>query len=206
MSSLLPDRGPATERLLLREFSRRINDELASAINLVAVAAGRCDSSEAKIALDTVRDHLERHAHLHHSLQLPEYSTTIDLAAYLKQLCRAIGRSRLPGEGVELLLSVNPFRMSSERCWLLGTIVFELIAEATRHSFQDRAGSIRIEIWPAGGSIECSVTDNGATGECRLPAGHRSIVEALAAGLQGTVERQSGPGATRTIVTIPMTA
>src|SRR5262245_41202114 len=136
MSSLLPGRGPIAERLLLREFSQRINDELASAINLVSVAARACDSSEAKLALDAVRDRLESQAHLHHSLQLPEYSTTIELAAYLEQLCRAIGRSRLAGEGVRLLLSVYPLRMSSERCWLVGTIVFELIADAARHAFQ----------------------------------------------------------------------
>ena len=40
-SELLPDRGATTERLLLREFPHRINDELASVISLSSVAANR---------------------------------------------------------------------------------------------------------------------------------------------------------------------
>jgi two-component sensor histidine kinase len=94
-SERLPERGAAAERLLLREFSHRINNELASAIGLISVAAHRCNSHEAKSALATVRDHLECYAHVQHSLQMPEYSTDIELTTYIQQLCRAISRSRL---------------------------------------------------------------------------------------------------------------
>ena len=54
LSQQLPGRG-AAERLLLREFSHRINNELASAISLVSVAASRCTSNEARAALAAVR-------------------------------------------------------------------------------------------------------------------------------------------------------
>jgi hypothetical protein len=66
----------------------------------------------------------------------PEYDTTVDVAAYLQQLCRAISRAELAGAGIELLLSVHPLRINADRCWLLGMIVFELIADAARHSFR----------------------------------------------------------------------
>jgi hypothetical protein len=65
LSELLPYRGAATERLLLREFSHRVKDELASAISLVAVAAGRCDSGEARAVLVAVLDRLQSHALVH---------------------------------------------------------------------------------------------------------------------------------------------
>lgn len=197
LSDLAPEHG-ATERLLLREFTHRINNELASAINLIAAEASRCSDDQAKGALTSVRDRLENYARIHHSLQVPEYTTAIDLAAYLQQLCRDVSRSMLAGEGIELLLSVHPRRMSSDRCWLIGMIVFELIADAASHDFQGRTGTIHLEVTPAGSSIECRMADNG------MPSGDGlSIVEALAAGLKGMVERQAGPEGTRTIASIP---
>jgi two-component sensor histidine kinase len=143
LSELLPYRGAATERLLLREFSHRVKDQLAAAINLVTVAAGRCDSSEARAVLVAVLDRLPSHALVHRSLQMPDYDTTVDVAAYLQQLCRAISRAELAGEGIELLLSINPLRIRADRCWLLGMIVFELIADAARHRFADALDSSR---------------------------------------------------------------
>ena len=201
LSELMPYRGAVTERLLLREFSHRVKDELASAIGLVAAAASRCDSSEARASLAAALDMLQDHAHIQHSLQAPEYDTTIDLAAYLHPLCRAISRTRLAADGTELLLSVYPLRMSSESCWLLGMIVFELIADAAGHTFQNGSGSVRLEISPAGGAIECRITDNGR--QVGDPSQVREIIEALAGRLRGTVRSQSGPNGTSTTVSFP---
>src|SRR5689334_9877901 len=111
-SELLPNRGPAAERLLLREFSHRVNDEFASAIDLMAQAASRCDSWEARAALVVALDRLQNHALVHRALQLPEYDTAVDVASYLHQLCRAISRAELAEAGVELVLSVYPLRLS----------------------------------------------------------------------------------------------
>jgi len=120
----LPERGTVVERLLLREFFHRINNELASAIGLISVANGCCNSKEASAVLTTVLERLENYASVQHSLQLPEYSTTIELTTYIHRLCRAISRSKLEREGIELSLSLYSLRMRSDRCWVLGMIVF----------------------------------------------------------------------------------
>ncbi len=106
MNGLLPQLSGSgeAERLLLREISHRINNELASAISLVAVAASRCSSSDARAALAAVQDRLESFARVHHSLQMPEYTTTIDLAAYIHQLCRAISHSKIGRQGDRTVL------------------------------------------------------------------------------------------------------
>jgi two-component sensor histidine kinase len=205
LSEQLPERGVAAERLLLREFSHRINNELASAISLISVAANRCDSNEARTALAAVQDRLESYARVHHSLQMPEYSTSIELTTYIHQLCRAISHSKLESAGIELSLSLYPLRMSSERCWFLGMIVFELITNAARHAFHNRAGSIHLEVLPVGASVECCITDNGTSDTNPSPGRGLLIVEALAAGLHGTVDMQFGPNGTRTIVNFPHT-
>ena len=107
-------------RLLLREFSHRINNEFTSAIGTISVATAHSPNNEAKAVLAAVQDQLENYAQVHHALQLPEHSSCIDAAEYLRQLCRAISRSKLDRKGIELRLVERPFRMDSERCWRLG--------------------------------------------------------------------------------------
>jgi two-component sensor histidine kinase len=199
----VPGRGAGIERLLLREFSHRINNELTSAISVISLAAKRCDDNEARTALAAVGGRLESFASVHHALQMPEYTTTIDVTAYIQQLCRAISNSKLAGKSIELSLSICPLRMSSDRGWFLGMIVSELITNAARHAFRDKAGSIRLEVCPVGASIECCMTDNGMSTPNPSPGRGLAIVEALADGLHGTVDMQFGPMGTRTVVSFP---
>ena len=86
---------------------------------------------------------------MHHALQMPEHSSRIDAALYLRQLCRAICGSKLDAKGIKLLLVERPFQMDSERCWRLGLIVSELITNSTRHAFRDNGGLIRVELLPS---------------------------------------------------------
>ena len=143
-------------RLLFREFSHRINNnnEFASAIGVISVAA-RSANDEAKVALAAVQDQLQTYALVHHALRMPEHAGCVDATAYLRQLCRAISRSRLESKGIELLLVERTFRMHSERCWRLGLIVSELITNAERHAFRNGGGMIRVELLPSLSFVEC---------------------------------------------------
>src|SRR5262249_50238842 len=133
------------------------------------------------------------HALVHHSLQMPEYTTTIDLAAYLQQLCRAICHSKLERQRIALSLSLHPLRMDSERCWLLRMIVFELITNAARHAFAGRAGAIRLDVRLIGTTIECRIEDNGTAAETPSPGRGIAIIEALVTILHGTLDMKFGP-------------
>jgi two-component sensor histidine kinase len=204
--SHLQERGIIAERLLLREFFHRINNELASAITLISVAVHRCSGNEAKTVLASVLDRLENYASVQHSLQLPEYSTTIELSGYIQQLCRAISRSKLERDGIELSLSLYSFRMKSERCWFLGMIIFELITNSARHAFRNKAGLINVSVYPTDTSLTCRVTDNGSSEANAIPGRGLAIVEALAASMHGTVEVQFGQEGTTTVVSLPYQA
>src|SRR3981189_2202246 len=135
-------------RLLLREFSHRINNEFASAIGVISIAAARSADDEAKVALAAVRDRLQNYALVHHALQMPKDVSCIDAAAYLRRLCWAISRSKLERNGIELRFVERTFRMNSERCWRLGLIVSELITNAERHAFRNGGGSVRAALPP----------------------------------------------------------
>ena len=203
LSELRPDSGIRAERLVLRELAHRIDDELASAIDLVSKAVHRCETTEARATLASVQERLESHARLYHALQMPQFTTTIDLAAYLQQLCWSISRSSLAGEGIALTLLLHPLKMSSDRCWLLGIIVFELIIDAARRVPHDGTGAIDLAVWVAANSVACAITDNGSPGACQGREDDPSLVESLAAHLGGTVDVHAGPDGTRAVVNVP---
>jgi two-component sensor histidine kinase len=108
-------RAFSEEHLLLCEFTHRINNEFASAISAISVAAARSASAEVKAVLAAVADRLHNFARVHHALQMQEHSTYIDASAYLRQLCRAISRSKLDCQKIELVLMECPFWLS-RRC------------------------------------------------------------------------------------------
>ena len=78
------------ERTLLLELNHRINNELASVINLVSVAAVRADNSEVKAALSDIVELLHEHAEVHRALKMPSRDTLIDAADHLAKLCFAM--------------------------------------------------------------------------------------------------------------------
>jgi two-component sensor histidine kinase len=189
--------------LLLREYCHRTNNELASVISSISLAAARSKTVEAKRTLAAVMDQLDNYARVHHALQMPEHSTRIDACAYLRKLCRAISKSKLDNKGIQLVLVEQPFHLDSERCWRLGLIISELITNAAHHAFGHCGGVIRVELLPSKSSIECRVIDDGGSETEIHPGRGLKIIAALARSLGGTIDQQFGPLGSTTILSFP---
>jgi two-component sensor histidine kinase len=204
-ASLLPELLPECHtRLLLREFTHRVNDDFASAISVVSLAAARSRSQEVRAALSAVQDRLQSYASIHRALQMPDHTSRVDAASYLRQLCRAISGAKLEWRGIRLVLAVRSLWMNSEACWRLGMIVSELVTNAARHAFGEGGGEIRVELRSSRAFVECQVTDDGAAGVPICPARGLKIVEALVGGLDGTIERRASPRGTTWALTFPL--
>jgi two-component sensor histidine kinase len=197
------DRSFSEVRLLLREHSHRINNELASAIGIISTAAARSPNEQARAALAVVKNQLESYAQVHHALQMPEHSTTIDAGAYLRRLCRAITRSKLDANGIKCQLVEQSCHLDSERCWRLGLIVYELIMNAARHAFHCGGGTIRVELLRLGAFVECRVLDDGISEPSAAPGHGLKIIEALAKSLGGTFDQQFGSQGATSVLIIP---
>jgi two-component sensor histidine kinase len=191
--------------VLLREFTHRVKNEFASAIQVVSFAAEKSRDRNVKAALEGVMEKLHDYASVHRALQMPSGNDCIDAAAYLRDLCGSISRSKLANRNIELVLVDRPFRMSSERCWLLGMIVAELITNAARHAFGRCGGTIRIECRPAGEFVECRVSDNGSasTPDVRPGSGLR-IIDALAQKLDAEFQFNLGEAGSEAVLIVPI--
>lgn len=205
MTSFVEEASPVREaRLLLREYSHRINNEFASAISVVSLAAMRSTTDEAKCTLAAVKERLFNYALVHHALEMPERSVPVDGAAYIRDLCRAISRAKLASQGIGLVLKEQSFQIQSERCWRLGLIISELITNSARHAFAGRGGVIRIDVSPSTSFVECRVVDDGR-GELGARTGHGlKIVTALAHGLGGTFRQHFGSQGATSILIFPL--
>jgi two-component sensor histidine kinase len=179
------------EELLLRELTHRMNNELASAIAVVGLAASRAKNDEAKGILSSVVARLHCYARINRFLELPSHDTRINATLQLEQLCKSISQSRLDCKGIELVFSGAPVWMSAERCWRLSMIISELITNSERHAFVEYGGTITVELVQLGSFARCRVADNGAGRAQVRPGRGTTIVKALAASLGGMITQWS---------------
>jgi two-component sensor histidine kinase len=192
------------EQLLLREFSHRINNEFASVISIISVAAARATTDDAKSVLALARDQLNNYAKVHHALQIPEHNLPIDATAYVSDLCKAISKASLHDRGIQLILLGRKFKLESERCWRLGLIVSELVSNAARHAFSRRGGGvIHVKLAPSLSSVQCRITDNGKSESTARTGNGLKIVTALANSLGGRFVQHFGPRGTRSVLIFP---
>jgi two-component sensor histidine kinase len=189
--------------LLMRELSHRINNEFASAIGVISLAAARSGSSEVKAALSDVSERLHRYADVHRSLQMPDYHTYINAALYLQQLCLSISRSRLEPNNISLILAASPLSVPSDRCWRLGLIVNELITNSARHAFQQTKGKILVELHSAKSFVVCRVSDNGRSPPQIQRGRGLAIIHELAERLDGTLEQSFGMEGSSSLLVFP---
>ena len=203
MTEFASQRPLLQEQILLHELNHRVNNEFATAISIVSLAAAASSNEEVKGALSRVEDLLHRFADVHRALQMPEYDTPVDAAAYLRQLCRSISRSQLDGRQIELVLAAQPLQLSVDHCWRLGMIVFELINNAARHAFPGGEGEIRVELLRAGPFAKCSVTDNGSAAPTVRPGRGLKIIDELSKSLGGRCIRKFEPRGSWSILAFP---
>jgi two-component sensor histidine kinase len=190
--------------LLMREMTHRVSNEFASAVYMVSLAASRSGDRQVQSVLGDVQEHLEHYARVHRALQMPDIGVSVDVADYLCRLCQAVNNSKLESRGIKLVIAAQPMVLASERCWMLGMIVNELITNAARHAFNGQKGTIRVGLVENKGVALCIVSDNGrASSEVRPQSGLK-IVGSLAESLNGNFSQQFGAEGSAAIITFPV--
>jgi two-component sensor histidine kinase len=176
------------ESLLLRELGHRIKNELTSVICTVSAKAVQSESVAAKVALLDVVDLLHHLAGVHRAMHMRDQGRLTDAARYLQQLCFSITKYQLDHLAIRVSFSSEDLRLEGERCWKLGLIVSELLANVARHAqFDARDPELRVELMLAGDLVKCRVSDNGSAPEPVRHGRGLSIIGELATSLGGRV-------------------
>jgi histidine kinase len=87
---------------------------LPQIVQAISLAAARSANDEVKIALAAAEDRLQNYARVHQALRVPEHGSLIDASTYLRQLCRAISRSRLDVKSVDWASCTHWFCMAEQ--------------------------------------------------------------------------------------------
>ena len=185
--------------LPVAELLHRVRNEYAGTISLALAVAAKSSSTETKAALSDIINHLHTTAEIHTVLRPPVGEELADFAEVLARLCCAMsGSSNFRHRGIKLALRVeHPILIDAERCWRASLVVAELINNSWRHAFASRSGYISVTVGESGDRIFCTVSDDGSSAEIVGACLGTRLMVALAAEIDGLIERQfSYSGAT----------
>jgi two-component sensor histidine kinase len=176
--------------LYVTEFLHRVNNEYACVTSLATRLATRSSNEETRAALFQIINYLHALAAAHQILRPPLTTAFADLSTNLTQLCHAMTSFGLSERGIELHLTItDPVLLDAKRCWGAELIISELITNASRHAFASRAGCISVAVKVASGQVICRVSDDGSPTATLKRGLGSELIDALAADLDGYVER-----------------
>ncbi|WP_066798720.1 sensor histidine kinase [Sphingomonas soli] len=203
------DREVAERDLFLEEFDHRVKNNftlVASLLDMQRRRAGEGETAEALgAALSRVESIARAHRHLYRGGSAAPGS--VDIAAYLQELCSALADALFLRDAITLDCHSDHATIPRDRAVSIGLVVNELVTNAAKHAFPGRdEGHISVRFEKAESGWRLTVSDNGAgmsTAAKRKRAdgglGQR-LIDAFARQAQGTVSVGSTPSGTTVTV------
>jgi PAS domain S-box-containing protein len=133
---------------LLNEVHHRVKNNLQVITSLLRLEVGRSSDPAVCSVLDDMKGRIRSMALLHESLYRTGTFASVDLGAYLKQLCMQAFRSNDSNDGsVRLELDLAPLAISLDQATPAGLLVNELISNCLKHAFVDgRSGVVQVSL------------------------------------------------------------
>ncbi len=196
---------PENESLLLGEAHHRMKNTLALLVMLLHRDFRPSESLDVRSAVTKFERRLVAFGDLYRLLSIGWESDQVAYGAHLRDLCKAMTSTILEPLGLRCEVAVEEGSISSKRCEKLDLILLELVTNAAKHAFPDRAdGVIHVDAFHRGGCWRLMVSDDGVGSSAPpLGAGAR-IVKALARSLRARIftETARGGGA-KVVVVVP---
>ena len=189
----------------VQELNHRLVNSLQLAVDLLGLQHQRSADVGARQGLEDAMARLVAVGQLHRHLSTREPQELVELSAFLRGLCPAIGL----GTGLACELAADPVNVPAEMAQNIGLLINECALNARKHAYGRDGGVLRIECAMAPGRLTLSVADEGR-GLRAAPEGQRQglgmgIIEAILRELGGRMGVESH-GGTRFTFLIPMAA
>ena len=181
------------KHLLLQELQHRVANSLQIIASVLLQSARRVQSEETRLHLRDAHSRVMSIATLQKQLAVTQLKS-VELRTYFADLCRSISASMIDDpQRLSLETIVDDTATNSEVSVSMGLIVTELVINAIKHAFPNRAtgGKITVSFAADGGARLLAVSDNGRGMPLGNNGGKRGlgtgIVEALSTQLGATV-------------------
>lgn len=195
----------AEKEVLLREIHHRVKNNLQVICSLLQLQAADAGAGDVAQRLADSEQRVRTMALIHEQLYRSNDLARVDFRAYVDRLARnvltASGGARAT---IRLRIEVDTLPLDLDVAILCGLILNELLANAVRHAFPNRAGGeIEVRFQQADGRATLTVADDGvglgpAQADARQSLGLR-LVQAFARQLGGET-RLDGSAGTRVTV------
>jgi len=215
----------AEKETLITEIHHRVKNNLQTITSLLSLQSRRLAREQDRRVLADAQGRINALALIHRSIYETADLDSVRLPDFLAELCRQVQEiGRRPGRRVTIDVDAPAVTVGQDKAVPIALLVNEAVTNALKHAFCDgRTGHVRVAITPAGEAAPASpgrsvpptttggwvltIADNGIGFDMQdPPAGTglgRSLLEAFATQLGGTLHVESGPGGTRTSVSIP---
>jgi PAS domain S-box-containing protein len=158
--------------LLFRELNHRIKNNLQIVRSFLVLQSGRLSDPMAKEALNAASQRIGAVGELHAMLYRGGAIGTLDLGAYLRELCGSLAEALIEEDrGVSIECRCDPLRADMDRAVLVGLIASELITNSLKYAYPaPRAGIVTVTLERrSGDEVVLTVSDQGQ-GFAELPA------------------------------------
>ncbi|MCP8883650.1 response regulator [Devosia sp. XJ19-1] len=192
--------------MLLGEVNHRVANSLAMVAALVGLQANAVEDIEAKRALSETQARIQAIAGVHRHLYTSDDVRTVQVGDYLNSLVGELENTlQADGRTASIRVEVEGFPMPTEKVASLGVIVTELVTNALKYAYVDRApGEVRVHMKRESNQVRLTVEDDGigwgGTGQPQGTGLGSRIVKAMAHSLEASVAYGEGPG-TKVLVT-----
>ncbi len=193
-------RQVAEKETLLKEVHHRMKNNLASIESLVSLQAGSAPNPEARSALEETRSRIAGMRILYEKLLATEGYQETSAKEYVESLMESLEDSLTENTGISLACELEDLLLPPRTLFALGILVNELVTNAVKYAFKDRAGGVvSVRLRKNGSDVRLEVRDDGRG----LPEGFRpedsggfglALVRMLAEQLGGEFQLESSGG------------
>jgi two-component sensor histidine kinase len=141
---------------------------------------------------------------VHRRLYRDDQVESVDLSRYIEELAGDMQTSLGEDWAAQMTLDLAPVLVATDRAVNIGLVLTELVINASKYAYRGDAGPIHIILEQHRNRLRLIVADQGVgKSGTRIGFGSR-MMNAIVAGLSGTIEQDDNMPGLRVILTAPV--